>query len=146
MARLLRARWRYRQCRSVQSIIGAIQNLWLCATICAYGPFGVTLRDVGYLASISNFAGFRMSDQTSVLETRRAQACPILTAAEISRLRHFGETRRYKPGEHLVKAGERAPGMVVILSGEVDAAQHSAMGEDEHILTHQPGSFSAELS
>ncbi len=86
------------------------------------------------------------SDQPSVLETRREQAFPILTPQEIDRLKHFGQTRRFHPGDHLVKAGERAPGMVVILSGEADAAQHDALGHDEHIVTHRPGSFSAELS
>src|SRR6185437_5710416 len=86
------------------------------------------------------------SDQRSILETRREQVFPILAPAEIERLRDFGETRGYQSGEHLVKAGERAPGMVVVLSGEVDAAQHDAMGHDDHIVTHGPGSFSAELS
>jgi thioredoxin reductase (NADPH) len=86
------------------------------------------------------------SDQRSVLETRREQAFPIFTPQEIERLRHFGATRRYRAGDHLVQAGERAPGMVVILSGEVDASQHDALGHDEHIVTHQAGSFSAELS
>lgn len=86
------------------------------------------------------------SDQPSVLDTRREQAFPTLSREDVARLRDFGETRRYKPGDHLVKAGERAPGMVVILSGEVDASQHDALGHDEHIITHRPGSFSAELS
>ncbi|MFL5236308.1 MAG: FAD-dependent oxidoreductase [Rhizomicrobium sp.] len=87
-----------------------------------------------------------VSDQGSILVTRREQAFPILTPQEIDRLRHFGETRRYKPGEYLAKAGERAPGMLVVQSGEVDASQHNALGHDEHIITHAPGSFSAELS
>src|ERR1041385_29820 len=86
------------------------------------------------------------SDQGSVLETRREQAFPILAQPDIERLKDFGETRRYKPGDYLVKAGERAPGMVVVLSGEADASQHNALGHDEHIVTHEPGSFSAELS
>jgi thioredoxin reductase (NADPH) len=87
-----------------------------------------------------------VSDQRSVLVTRREQAFPILTPQEIDRLRHFGETRRYKPGEYLARAGERAPGMLVVQSGEVDASQHNALGHDEHIITHAAGSFSAELS
>src|SRR4051812_47208608 len=87
-----------------------------------------------------------VSDQRSILVTRREQAFPILTPQEIDRLRHFGETRRYKPGEYLARAGERAPGMLVVQSGEVDASQHDALGHDEHIITHPRGSFSAELS
>jgi thioredoxin reductase (NADPH) len=87
-----------------------------------------------------------VSGQTSVLETRAAQVFPILSPEEIARLRHYGETRRFKSGEYLSKAGERSPGMLVILSGEIDAIQHDALGQDEHIVTHRPGSFSAELS
>lgn len=86
------------------------------------------------------------ADPPSVLETRRDQVFPILSSEEIARLRHFGETRQFKAGEYLSKAGERSPGMLVILSGEVDSAQHDALGQDEHIVTHRPGSFSAELS
>jgi thioredoxin reductase (NADPH) len=86
------------------------------------------------------------SDQPSVLETRRDQAFPILSAADIARLRDFGEVRSFQPGDYLVKAGERAPGMVIILSGEVDASQHNALGHDEPFITHTHGSFSAELS
>src|SRR4051794_12653939 len=86
------------------------------------------------------------SDQRSVLETRREQMFPQLEPAEIDRLRHFGETRRYSPGEYLEKAGERSPGMLVLLSGKVDVAQHNALSEDEHIVTYGPGSFLAELS
>jgi thioredoxin reductase (NADPH) len=84
--------------------------------------------------------------QPSVLETRAAQVFPILSPEEIAQLRHFGGMRHFKPGEYLSKAGERSPGMLVILSGEVDATQHDALGQDEHIVTHRPGSFSAELS
>src|SRR3982751_3136057 len=86
------------------------------------------------------------SGQPSVLEARRDQAFPVLASSERERLRHFGEIRHYKADEYLAKAGERAPGMLLILSGEVDAFQHDALGHDEHIVTHSPGSFSAELS
>ncbi|HEX3942479.1 MAG TPA: FAD-dependent oxidoreductase [Rhizomicrobium sp.] len=86
------------------------------------------------------------ADTPSVLETRRDQVFPILSPEEIARLRNFGETRQFKSGEYLSRTGERSPGMLVILSGEVEATQHDALGQDEHIITHRPGSFSAELS
>jgi thioredoxin reductase (NADPH) len=87
-----------------------------------------------------------VSDQRSVLVTRREQLFPTLTPAEIERLRHFGETRRFRPGDYLEKAGEPAPGMLVLLSGEADVVQHNALEKDEHIVTYHPGSFMAELS
>ena len=86
------------------------------------------------------------SDRPSVLKTRADQVFPALSPAEIQRLRQFGSIRAYKAGEHLVEAGKRAAGMLVILSGEADVAQHDALGHDEHIITHGRGSFSAELS
>src|SRR6185437_12065748 len=86
------------------------------------------------------------SDRRSVLDTRHEQVFPLLSAAEIELLRRFGETRHYKPGQYLSKAGELSPGMLVILSGEVEAVQRDALGRDEHIVTHERGSFSAELS
>jgi len=86
------------------------------------------------------------SDQRSVLETRREQVFPLLAPREIERLRRFGEARRYNAGDYLAKAGERSPGMLLVLSGELNASQHDALGRDEHIVTHTAGSFSAELS
>ncbi len=86
------------------------------------------------------------SNPPSVLETRREQVFPILPPADIERLKRFGAPRRYRAGEYLSKAGEHSPGMLVILSGEADAFQRDALGHDELIVTHRPGSFSAELS
>ena len=82
----------------------------------------------------------------SVLVTRRDQTFPIFTSAELKRLERFGTKRSYAAGEHLYKAGEVAPGMFVILSGEAVASQRNALGEAEPIFTHTRGSFSAELA
>jgi thioredoxin reductase (NADPH) len=71
---------------------------------------------------------------------------PTLETAEIDRLRRFGETRTYRAGERLVATGEVSPGMFVILSGEVAVTQHSALGRDQPIVTHGPGSFMGELA
>ncbi len=81
-----------------------------------------------------------------VIETRYEQVFPTLSPAEIDRLRRFGEQRTYGVGERLVTSGEVSPGMFVILSGEVAVTQHSALGHDEPIVTHGPGSFMGELA
>jgi thioredoxin reductase (NADPH) len=81
-----------------------------------------------------------------IIEARYAQMFPILEPAEIDRMRRFGETRTYGAGDHLVKTGEVSPGLFVILSGEVAITQHSALGRDEPIITHGPGSFMGELA
>ena len=71
---------------------------------------------------------------------------PTLEPAEIDRLRRFGERRSYGAGERLVETGEVSPGMFVILAGEVAINQHNALGRDQHIVTHGPGSFMGELA
>jgi thioredoxin reductase (NADPH) len=82
----------------------------------------------------------------SIIETRFEQMFPTLEAAEIDRLRHFGETRGYAPKEHLVTSGEPSAGMFVILSGEVAVTQHNLLVHDQPIVTHGPGAFMGELA
>jgi len=62
------------------------------------------------------------------------------------RLRRFGDTRTYGAGERLLEAGEVSPGMFVIPTGDVTVTQHNALGRDQPIVTHPPGSFMAELA
>ena len=71
---------------------------------------------------------------------------PTLEAAEVDRLRRFGETRTYGPGDPLVTSGEPSPGMFVILSGEVAITQHNLLVHDQPIVTHGPGGFIGELA
>jgi thioredoxin reductase (NADPH) len=86
------------------------------------------------------------STKGSTFDTRFAQMFPTLDPAEVERLRRFGETRAFHPGERLVTTGEVSPGMFVIVSGEVALSQHSVLGGDQLILTHGPGSFMGELA
>jgi CRP-like cAMP-binding protein len=81
-----------------------------------------------------------------VIETRSDQMFPTLDASELGRLRRFGEPRAYRAGERLVATGEISPGMFVVLDGEVAITQHSALGYEEAIVTHGPGSFIGELN
>jgi thioredoxin reductase (NADPH) len=82
----------------------------------------------------------------SILETRFGQMFPTLEPAELERLRRFGEPQRYAAGERLVATGEVSPGLFVILAGEVAISQRSALGYEEAIVTHGPGSFMGELN
>lgn len=82
----------------------------------------------------------------SVLVTRREQMFPIFSARELEELKRFGTPQHYEAGQHLYQAGDVAPGMFVVLSGEVTSSQHNALGEAENIVTHKAGSFSAELA
>jgi thioredoxin reductase (NADPH) len=71
---------------------------------------------------------------------------PRLDASEIDRVRRFGEIRRFEKGEALAKAGEVAPGLIVILSGKVDMTQHDNSRGRTLITTHDAGSFMGELA
>jgi len=82
--------------------------------------------------------------QTSVLETRRAQAFPTLSDADIARLRRFGTERHYKEGDFVTRAGHKPDGLVLVLSGQIRVTPNSA--KPEAIVTHGPGNFHGELA
>jgi thioredoxin reductase (NADPH) len=77
--------------------------------------------------------------------TRGAQMFPRLTDEEIARLSKFGEPRSYRAGTYIVRSGETGPGLLLILSGRVDATR-SDRGEHVHIVTHERGNFMGELA
>jgi thioredoxin reductase (NADPH) len=81
-----------------------------------------------------------------VIETRYDQMFPTLDAADIDRLRRFGERRAYAAGERVVRSGDVSPGLFVVLAGELAVTQHNALGRDQPIVTHGPGSFMGELA
>jgi thioredoxin reductase (NADPH) len=82
----------------------------------------------------------------SIIDTRSAQMFPVLTAAEIDRLRRFGTPRRYGAGEALATVGKPGIGLAIILSGEVEISQHDELGRRVPIVTHGPGAFMGELA
>jgi thioredoxin reductase (NADPH) len=87
-------------------------------------------------------AEFRLSP---ILESRRAQAFPALSAGELVRLKRFGVARRYADGERLYETGKPAPGMFVVLSGMIRVTARDGHGHDLPIVDHGPGNFSGEV-
>ncbi|MER8575925.1 FAD-dependent oxidoreductase [Mesorhizobium sp. M1338] len=81
-----------------------------------------------------------------IFGARRDQAFPTLAGADIDRMRRFGEASTYAAGEPIIKAGDVAPGLIVVLSGKVDITQDGGLGRRETIVTHGPGSFVGELA
>src|SRR5262245_20921637 len=65
--------------------------------------------------------------------------------ADLERLARFGEPRRYKAGDMLVSVGEVGPGLMLVLSGQVDVTR-PAGGEREQIVVHERGNFMGELA
>jgi thioredoxin reductase (NADPH) len=82
----------------------------------------------------------------SVFETRRDQVFPILDPVEINRVRRFGAVRSYRAGEALVKAGAISPGLMIILSGEVDVTRDDLAGRTRSLVTESSGTFLGELA
>ena len=80
----------------------------------------------------------------TIIDTRYDQMFPSLEAADLKRLRRFGELRSYADGEYLVRAGDTGIGMFVVISGEVVISRHE--GAHATIVTHGPGSFGGELA
>jgi thioredoxin reductase (NADPH) len=82
----------------------------------------------------------------SIIDTRRDQMFPTLAAAEIERVRRFGEVRSFGAGEALAKVGDAGRGLTVILAGKVDVTRRDKSGHSEPIVTHGPGDFLGELA
>jgi thioredoxin reductase (NADPH) len=87
-----------------------------------------------------------MEAKQSIFETRHAQMFPNLETLEIERIRRFGATRLFGAGEALAKAGEVGEGLIVILTGVVDVAQHDRSGRVTPIVTYGQGGFLGELA
>ena len=64
----------------------------------------------------------------SGISGRRDQAFPVLSETEIARMARFGERQEYRRGERLITAGERAPGMFVVLKGALTATRRDGLG------------------
>ncbi|TIU32790.1 MAG: cyclic nucleotide-binding domain-containing protein, partial [Mesorhizobium sp.] len=80
------------------------------------------------------------------IAARREQMFPILTDADIERMRRFGEARAYDAAEHIVTAGTVSPGLILILSGKVEITQAGELGRGEAIITYGSGNFIGELA
>ncbi|HSV59816.1 MAG TPA: FAD-dependent oxidoreductase [Variovorax sp.] len=86
-----------------------------------------------------------MANEPIDIEKRRHQMYPELAPREIERIRRFGSLRRYSKGECLFTAGERGPGMFVVLSGLVSITQRDGLGHVVPIVQQGPGHFMAEV-
>jgi thioredoxin reductase (NADPH) len=80
----------------------------------------------------------------SVFEKRREQLLPVLDAMEIERMRRFGEACSFPAGAKIFKAGQVAPGLVVILSGNIDMVREGTQAD--LIVQHGAGEFMGELA
>ena len=75
----------------------------------------------------------------------RTQAFPVLTAAQIDRIRPMGHLRKVQPGEILFEPNDTSLRFFVLLSGSMEIVQSSLEGE-RAIATHGPGEFTGEMT
>jgi thioredoxin reductase (NADPH) len=76
---------------------------------------------------------------------RHDQTFPTLSAAEIDRIRRFGDLRRFADGERMFETGRPGAGMFVILSGQVAITQRDGFGHVTPVTDQGPGQFAAEI-
>jgi len=84
--------------------------------------------------------------QRDLIATRGAQMFPRLTDEEMSRLSRFGEPRSFRAGEMISRVGETGPGLMLVLSGEVEVTQRDHGDQRSRIVTHERGNFMGELA
>src|SRR5688572_14161355 len=77
--------------------------------------------------------------------SRRDQMFPVLSAADIARVKRFGQVAHYQRGDRLVVAGETSPGMVLVLQGAVAVTQRDGMGHVVPLTRYGPGQFMGEV-
>jgi thioredoxin reductase (NADPH) len=65
---------------------------------------------------------------SGALTRRFDQMFPVLTSAEITRVRSYGDVHRFQPGELLARVGKPSPGMYVILSGRLAVVSRDPLG------------------
>jgi len=73
------------------------------------------------------------------------QTFPVLTPAQINRLRSASSVRPVKPGDILFRPGDTGVPFFVLLSGQMEIVQPTMRGE-RPVTTHGPGAFTGELS
>jgi thioredoxin reductase (NADPH) len=73
------------------------------------------------------------------------QAFPVLTPAQIGRVRPGGKLRKVEPGEILFQPDDMGIPFFVLLSGGMEIVQPSLAGE-RLIVKHGPGGFTGEIS
>ncbi len=73
------------------------------------------------------------------------QTFPVLTAAQINRIRSCGTLRKVEPGEILFQPGDTEVPFFVLLSGSMEIVQRDLTGE-RPIAKHDPGEFTGEIT
>ncbi|HTV66138.1 MAG TPA: FAD-dependent oxidoreductase, partial [Bryocella sp.] len=75
-----------------------------------------------------------------------SEAFPLLTSAQIDRLRPHGRLRHFETGEVVFDAGDSNVPVYVVLSGGLEILQPCPKKGSRSLVTHVPGSITGEFS
>jgi thioredoxin reductase (NADPH) len=88
-----------------------------------------------------------VEDQSVLDHPRYQQMFPVLSEAEVERLRRFGSMTRHAKGELLYQAGKISPGMFVLLSGKVRIDGRDGLGHERTVHTYtKRGEFTSDVT
>jgi thioredoxin reductase (NADPH) len=90
--------------------------------------------------------GSLSEDPVVLKHPRYDQMFPVLTPADVDKLRRFGEASRYRHGELLYRAGDINPGVFVLLSGKVCAISRDGLNRGRVLHTYGPNEFTSDVS
>jgi thioredoxin reductase (NADPH) len=75
----------------------------------------------------------------------RTQAFPVLTPAQIDRIRPLGRSRKVHRGEILFEPNDTAVPFFVLLSGNMEIVQPT-LDAERRVVAHGPGQFTGEMT
>ncbi len=75
----------------------------------------------------------------------KTQAFPVLTEAQIGRIRPLGKIRQLSKGEIVFEPGDSDVPFFVLLSGNMEIVQPD-MNKERLVAVHGPGEFTGEMT
>ncbi|WP_010184968.1 FAD-dependent oxidoreductase [Sphingomonas sp. PAMC 26605] len=84
----------------------------------------------------------------STIDTRQAQAFPVLTAAQIETASRFasGPAQAFAPGVPIFAIGDEHAPTWLVLDGAIAVHRRDGLSDEVRITVHGPGQFSGEVS
>ena len=84
----------------------------------------------------------------TLLDTRRDQMFPTLSAAQVAMARRFASDgeHRFEAGKVIFDVGERASVAWLVLEGTIDLVRRDGLGHETAIVVQGPGQFTGEVS
>ncbi|GJG93798.1 FAD-dependent oxidoreductase [Cupriavidus pauculus] len=80
-----------------------------------------------------------------VAPMNRLQMYPRLSDADIARIAPYGREQSWRAGELVVRTGDPAMGLILVLEGRVHIVQRDGIGDSALVVEHGPGNFLAEI-